>query len=82
MNILSVSSLKRGFGLLDKLIDKFGAVYISVRGRRKYVIISIEDYKRLKEIELQNSISQAEKDYEEGRFVVETADEHFKRLGI
>lgn len=82
MNTISISNLKKGFSLLDKLISKFGAVYVSVRGKNKYVILSVEDYLRLKEIELENSIAQAEKDYKEGRFIVETAEEHFKRLGI
>lgn len=82
MNSVPVSYLKKGFGFVDKLIDKFGAVYLSVRGKKKYVVIPVEEYVRLKELELENSIVQAEKDYKEGRFIVETSEEHFKRLGI
>ena len=46
------------------------------------LILSIDEYERLKEAELESIIKQAEKDYEKGRYVTESAEEYFKRLGI
>jgi len=81
--IITANELKtRGISLVEKLIKQTGEVFVSVRGKKKFVIIPIEEYEKLKEAELESIIGQAEKDYEEGKYVVETAEEHFKRLGI
>ncbi|RLD98940.1 MAG: prevent-host-death protein [Aquificota bacterium] len=81
--IITANELKtRGISLVEKLIKQTGEVFVSVRGKKKFVIIPIEEYEKLKEAELESIIRQAEKDYEEGKYVVETAEEHFKRLGI
>jgi len=81
--IITANELKtRGISLVEKLIKQTGEVFVSVRGKKKFVIIPIEEYEKLKEAELESIIRQAEKDYEEGKYVVETAEEHFKHLGI
>ncbi|RLC74370.1 MAG: prevent-host-death protein [Chloroflexi bacterium] len=81
--IITANELKtRGISLVEKMMERFGEIFVSVRGKKKFVILPIEEYERLKEAELESIIRQAEKDYEEGRYVVEGAEEHFKRLGI
>jgi len=81
--IITANEIKtKGISYISKLIDKYNEIFISVRGKKKFVILPIEEYERLKEAELEKAIRDAEKDYEEGRFIVETAEEHFKRLGI
>ena len=81
--IIQANELKtRGISFVEDLIKKNEEVFISVRGRKKYVILRVEDYDRLKEAELESIVRQAEQDYKEGRYRVETAEEHFKRLGI
>jgi PHD/YefM family antitoxin component YafN of YafNO toxin-antitoxin module len=81
--IVTANELKRkGISYISSLLEKFENVFISVRGKKKYVILKIEDYERLKELELENAIREAERDLREGKYVVETAEEHFKRLGI
>ena len=81
--IITANELKRkGISYVSQLIEKFENVFISVRGKTKYVILPIEEYKRLKELELEQAIREAEKDFEEGNYTVESAEEHFKRLGI
>jgi len=81
--IIQANELKtRGISFVEELIKKNEEVFISVRGRKKYVILRVEDYDRLKEAELESIVRQAEQDYKEGRYRVETAEEHFKRLGI
>ena len=81
--LISASEVKaKGVSFIGKLIKKHKEVFITVRGKKKFAVLPIEEYERLKEAELDRLILEAEKDYEEGRYVKETAEEHFKRLRI
>ena len=81
--IITANELKtKGISHVERLMKKSREVFVSVRGRKKFVILPVDEYERLREAELESIIRQAEKDYEEGRYVVESAEEHFRRLGI
>ena len=81
--ILSANDLKtKGISFVEKLIRKYNEVFITVRGKKKFVILPIEEYEKLKEAELEKIIREAEGDYKKGRYIKETAEEHFKRLGV
>ena len=81
--IITANELKtKGISLVEKLLKRTSEVFVSVRGKKKFVILPIEEYEKLKEAELESVLRQAEKDYQEGRYVVESAEEHFKRLGL
>ncbi len=81
--IIAANDLKKkGISFVSKLLEKFESVFVSVRGKKKYVILKFEDYERFKDFELENAIREAERDLKEKKFIVETAENHFKRLGI
>jgi len=81
--IVTANELKRkGVSYVSNLLEKFENVFVSVRGNKKYVILKIADYEKLKELEIENAIKEAEKDLEEGNYVVESSEEHFKKLSI
>ena len=81
--ILTANDIKtKGISIVEKLIKKYNEVFITVRGKKKFVILPIEEYEKLKEAELEKIIREAEKDYNQGRVIKESAEEHFKRLGI
>ncbi|MDW7973558.1 MAG: hypothetical protein RMI01_10230 [Thermodesulfovibrio sp.] len=81
--LISANEIKtKGISMIDKLITKYNEIFITIRGKKKYVILPIERYEVLKEAELDSIIREAEEDYKAGRVVRETAQEHFKRLGI
>ncbi len=81
--IITANELKiKGVTLLDKLIQKYGEIYISIRGKKSFVVLSLKEYERLKESQLDESIREAEEDYKLGRYKIETAKEHFKKIGI
>ncbi|WP_456400144.1 type II toxin-antitoxin system prevent-host-death family antitoxin [Persephonella sp.] len=81
--IITANEIKtKGISYISKLMKKYNEIFISVRGKKKFVILPIEEYERLKEAELEKAIREAEEDYKNSKFVVETAEEHFKRLGI
>lgn len=81
--IVTANDLKvKGVSYLDGLVKKYKEIFISVRGKNKMVVLPIEEYERLKEAELEKAIKEAEEDYKKGKYVVESAEKHFKRLGI
>jgi prevent-host-death family protein len=81
--VITANDIKtKGISFVEKLIKKYNEVFISVRGKKKFVILPIDEYEKLKEIELEMAIKQAEEDYKNGRYIKESAEEHFKRLGI
>jgi len=81
--ILTANDIKtKGISFVEKLIKKYNEVFITVRGKKKFVILPIEEYEKLKEAELEKIIREAEEDYKQGRIIKESAEEHFKRLGI
>lgn len=81
--IISANEIKtKGISLIEKLFSKYSEVFVSIRGKKRFVILPIERYEALKEAELDRLIKEAEEDYNTGRVVKESAEEHFKRLGI
>ena len=81
--ILTANDIKtKGISFVEKLIKKYNEVFITVRGKKKFVILPIEEYERLKEAELEKIIREAEEDYNQGRVIKESAEDHFKRIGM
>ena len=71
---------KRGVSLLSDVIDKNEETIITVRGKSKYVVVGMEKYNQYREYELDAAIAETRKDIKEGNFVIESVDEHIKRL--
>jgi hypothetical protein len=55
-------------------------MHFTVRGKVKYVVMKVEKFDELREYELDKALAEARQDMKEGRFVIETLDEHIKRL--
>ncbi len=53
---------------------------ITVRGKPRYVVLTLEKYQSLSEAELTMAVAEAQQDYKAGRYVVESVEEHFKRI--
>ncbi len=74
---------KHGISYIVKMIKKnTDEILISLRGKTQLVVLPVEEYERLKELELKEALNDVMKDYKEGRFTEETAEEHIKELGI
>ncbi len=81
--IISFNEIKKkGVSLIEKSIANEDEVFITVRGKKKYVILPSEKYEFLKEAELDKIIAQAEEDYNSGKFVKESSKEHFVKIGF
>jgi hypothetical protein len=53
---------------------------ITVRGKKRFVVMDIEHYQYLRECELEAALLEARNDLESGNFIVETVEQHLQRL--
>ena len=71
---------KHGVSLFDKLFEKVDSVIISVRGKLKYVVMDYEEYKEIREYQLQKAYEEVMQDIENGDYKEVTAKEHIEEL--
>jgi PHD/YefM family antitoxin component YafN of YafNO toxin-antitoxin module len=80
---ISANTIKtKGISFINKFIKNKDKVIVSVRGKKKYVILSIEEYEHIRDLEIEQAVKQAEDDYNNNRYIAESAEEHFKRIGV
>ena len=81
--IVSTNDIKtKGLSNIEKIIEEGNEVFISKRGKTKFVLLSLKEYERLKDADIFKAIIDSEDDYKKGKFIIESSEEHFKRLGI
>lgn len=81
MNTISANDLKtKGVGAIEQALEGQHEVCVTVRGQAKYVVMSREEYARLRECELEAALAESRADVDAGRFVKETAAQHMERL--
>ena len=69
----------KGVSVLD-VIEKDGDdAVITVKGKRKYIVIPIEKYNNIREMELEIALSEVKKDIAEGKYYY-GVEEHIKRF--
>lgn len=80
-NIISANDLKtKGVAAIDLVVRESEEAIVTVRGRSRYVVMPIEKYNYYRECELETAINEAKMDYEKGRYVAESVEEHVKRV--
>lgn len=55
-------------------------VLITVRGLPRYIVMSIDHYHALRELELAAALEETKRDYKKGNYVKETVEQHIKRV--
>ena len=81
MEAVTANELKtKGFSVVEERLKTEDEIIISVRGQDKYVVMSLEKYSRLREYELDLAVQEAKADYEAGRVITESIDDHMKRV--
>lgn len=79
--MVSANDIKtKGVTLLDKLFESVSEVIINVRGKNKYVVIDIERYKQLRELELDRLYDETMQEIKEGHFKIQSVEEHLNEL--
>ena len=67
--VVSANEVKRhGVSLFDKLFKKVDDIIISVRGKKKYVVIDYEEYKKYREYQLNKAYEEVMEDIKNGKF--------------
>ena len=60
---------KKGIGAVDKYVQRGAEVVaVSVRGQEKYMIVTAEEFNRLRECELTAALVKSQEDIKKGRF--------------
>jgi len=78
---ITANDLKvKGITAIDELVPDNDGVIITVRGKEKYVVLSIDEYNQLRELELDAAIQETRKDIEEGRFQSDSIADHMSRI--
>lgn len=71
---------KRGISLLDDIVGDRGEAIITVRGKRKYVVLDMKIYNRFREYELEAALAETKRDLAEGNVIEESVEDHIKRI--
>ena len=81
MGTIAANELKtRGVSSISEQLSEEPEAFITVRGKKRYVVMDIEHFQYLRECELEAALLEAKADLEAGRVVVESVDEHMKRI--
>jgi hypothetical protein len=71
---------KRGVSAFPEALREDGEALITVRGKGRYVIMNLEKYGALREMELARAAQEAQADYSAGRITDRTIDDHMRRI--
>ena len=81
MGTIAANDLKtRGVASISEQLAQEPEAFITVRGKKRYVVMDIEHFQYLRECELEAALLEAKADLESGRVVVESVEAHMKRL--
>lgn len=83
-NSITANELKvKGVSILDQITSEQNEAIITVRGKSKYVVLSMEEYNYLRECELEAALIESKKDLENNNFNVGNVgnvDDHMRRI--
>jgi len=71
---------KKGVSAFPEALRENGEALITVRGKGRYVIMTLEKYGAIREIELTRAVQEAQADYRAGRITDRTIDDHMRRI--
>jgi len=81
MGDITANDLKtKGVSVLETALENETEVVISVRGKPRFVVMDIEHYEQLREVEIFAAWQEARAAEAQGDYVTETAEEHIARL--
>ena len=79
--MITANELKiKGIKALEEGLKDQKEVAISVRGRTKYIAMTLDQYEYMRQIELDHAYEQVMKDVKEGKYIIESAEEHIARV--
>ena len=80
-NVVSANELKtKGISRLDEITASGEEAIISVRGKNRYVVLTMEQYNYLRECELEAALVETRNDLKTENVVEESVAEHIDRI--
>ena len=81
MNAITANDLKtQGIRRVEKIVRETGEAAITVRGKVRYMIVTLEKYDQLREAELAYAVREAKADIKNGRIATTGIAEHLKQV--
>jgi hypothetical protein len=81
MSTLSAAEFKRrGVSALIPALSQDGEAIITVHGKSRYVVMTLEKYDALRESELAQAVRETRADYKAGRIADTTIKGHIQRI--
>ena len=78
---ITANELKtKGVSALEEATASGDEAFITVRGKQRFVVVSVEHYNYLRECELEAAIAETHRDIQQGKVENETVEEHLKRI--
>ena len=78
---ITANELKvKGVTIIDDIVNENESAIITVRGKEKYIVLKMEDYNKLREMELDAAIRESQEDIAAGRFHKDGIEEDMKRV--
>lgn len=79
--MISANDLKtKGISALEAELAERSEAVITVRGKSRFVVMSMEHYNYLRECELEAALLEVKADLAAGRAISEPVDEHIRRV--
>ena len=80
-NTITAQELKtKGASVLSEKTKKNEETFITVRGEKSFVVLTIKHYNYLRECELEAAVKESEADLAAGRFKIKSIKAHLKDL--
>lgn len=80
-NVVTANELKtKGISRIDEITANGDDAIISVRGKQRYVVLTVEQYNYLRECELEAAVVETHRDLERGDVVQESVEAHIQRI--
>ena len=80
-NVITANELKtKGISRIDEITSNGEEAIISVRGKQRYVVLTVEQYNYLRECELEAALVETHRDLERGDVVEESVEAHMQRI--
>lgn len=81
MSTINANELKvKGTAAIANALKTSNEAIISIRGKHRYVVMTIQHYDHLRECELTAALEETKNDIKAGRFTRESVASHFKKL--
>ncbi len=78
---ISANDLKtKGVSVIEAALLNGEEATISVRGKERFVVMTIDHYHYLRECELEAALAESRADIAAGRYVKERAEDHLHRI--